>query len=285
MAILKLEGLVHGHYECRSLDETLPVFTDLLAAEVVDRRGGTAVVKHPNTDWLLVVHEGGPDAPTKPRRNHYGFRVADHTEIKAAWEYIHERQDDYGITGLREPGASHFAYSIYMDEPGGNTIELEYYNPKATGHGRRIAGGHWGTLLGPERFPGRGYVPQALSHGTMETSDKEASNRFYTEVLGLSIVGGGHYSTYIAHADTPWYVVVLPAEERSYLAPVNRYTLKVASSEEVQVAHRTFASRGKDVGVTEVLDVEARGKSDTSFIFADLDRNWWEVTSAAWPLS
>ncbi|MCH7573154.1 MAG: hypothetical protein IH891_09600, partial [Planctomycetes bacterium] len=32
MAILKLEGLVHGHYECRSLDETLPVFTDLLAA-------------------------------------------------------------------------------------------------------------------------------------------------------------------------------------------------------------------------------------------------------------
>ena len=285
MAILKLDGLVHGHYECRSLDETLPVFTDLLAAEVVDRRDGTAVVKHPNTGWLLVVHEGGPDAPTKPHGNHYGFRVADHTEIKAAWEYIHERQDDYGITGLREPGASHFAYSIYMDEPGGNTIELEYYNPKATGHGRKVAGGHWDAPLGTDRFPGRGYVPQALSHGTMETNDKEASNRFYTEVLGLEIVGGGHRSTYIAHHGTPWYVVVLPTDERSYLAPVNRYTLKVASSEEVQEAHRTFSARGKDIGVTDVWDLEAQGKNDTSFIFADLDRNWWEVTSAAWPLS
>ena len=284
MAILKLEGLVHGHYECRSLDETLPVFSDLLAAEVVDRRDGTAVVKHPNTGWLLVVHEGGPDAPTKPHGNHYGFRVADHTEIEAAWEYIHERQDDYGITGLREPSGSHFAYSIYMDEPGGNTLELEYYNPKAAGHGRRVAAGHWETPLGDDRFPGRGYVPQALSHGTMQTDDQEASNRFYTEVLGLAIVGGGQRSTYIAHADTPWYVVVLPAEERNYLEPVNRYTLKVASSEEVQEAHRTFAASGKDIGVTEVFDLEAQGKNDTSFIFADLDRNWWEVTSAAWPL-
>ena len=284
MAILKLEGLVHGHYECRSLDETLRVFTDLLAAEVVDRRDGTAIVKHPNTDWLLVVHEGGPDAPTKPHGNHYGFRVADHTEIEAAWSYIHERQDDYGITGLREPGASHFAYSIYMDEPGGNTLELEYYNPKAAGHGRRVAAGHWRTPLPAERFPGRGYVPQALAHGTMETSDKEASNRFYTEVLGLEIVGGGSRATYIAHSETPWYIVVLPAEPRNYLAPVNRYTLKVASSEEVQEAHRTFRASGKDIGVTDVWDLEAKGKDDTSFIFADLDRNWWEVTSAAWPL-
>ena len=94
----------------------------------------------------------------------------------------------------------------------------------------------------------------------------------------------GQRSTYIAHADTPWYVVVLPAEERNYLEPVNRYTLKVASSEEVQEAHRTFAASGKDIGVTEVFDLEAQGKNDTSFIFADLDRNWWEVTSAAWPL-
>jgi len=32
-------------------------------------------MKHPNTDWILVVHEGSPDAPDKPFRNHYGVRV------------------------------------------------------------------------------------------------------------------------------------------------------------------------------------------------------------------
>ena len=43
-------GLIHGHYECRSLDETLPIFTDLLAAEMIKQENGRAIVKHPNTD-------------------------------------------------------------------------------------------------------------------------------------------------------------------------------------------------------------------------------------------
>ena len=74
--MLKPTGLTHGHYECRSLDETLPVFTDLLAMKVVERGGDEAVVEHPNTAWRLVVHEGGPDAPDKPHNNHYGVRIA-----------------------------------------------------------------------------------------------------------------------------------------------------------------------------------------------------------------
>ena len=44
MPLLEPESLSHGHYECRSLDETLPVFTDLLAVEVVRREDGAAVV-------------------------------------------------------------------------------------------------------------------------------------------------------------------------------------------------------------------------------------------------
>ena len=40
MALLNPEALTYGHYECRSLDDTLPVFTDLLASEVVQRGKG-----------------------------------------------------------------------------------------------------------------------------------------------------------------------------------------------------------------------------------------------------
>ena len=109
-------GLIHGHYECRSLDETLPIFTDLLAAEVVKRENGRAIVKHPNTDWLLVVHEGGPNAPNKPHNNHYGFRVAHHEEIENAHSYIDAHKGQYGIKSVTKPHEAHFAYSVYFKE-------------------------------------------------------------------------------------------------------------------------------------------------------------------------
>ena len=48
--MLKPVGLINGHYECRSLDETLPIFTDLLALTVVERKEKEAVVK------LSLIH-------------------------------------------------------------------------------------------------------------------------------------------------------------------------------------------------------------------------------------
>ena len=43
MPLLEPETLSYGHYACRSLDETLPVFTDLLASKVVQRGDSAAV--------------------------------------------------------------------------------------------------------------------------------------------------------------------------------------------------------------------------------------------------
>src|ERR1051326_4294432 len=194
--MLKPLGLTHGHYECRSLDQTLPVFTDLLAMKVVERKKDQAIVQHPNTAWKLVVHEGGPDAPEKPHNNHYGVRVAHAGEIDAAFRYLDAHKDEYGLRVAR-PRAQHFANSIYFREPGGNTLEIEYYDPQAAAEGRTIARPHWSRELGEKDFPGRGYVPQALTHGTLECRDKEASAAFYKDVLGLEIAGGGRISTYV----------------------------------------------------------------------------------------
>jgi catechol-2,3-dioxygenase len=273
-----LVGLVNGHFECRSLDATLPIFTDLLALEIVERQSHVAVVKHPNTDWLLVVHEGGPDAPPKPHNNHYGFRVAHHTEVEAAFQHISANKEKYGIKSVTKPHEAHYAYSIYLKEPGGNDLEIEYYNPRAAGHGRHIAATPWRELLTEDRFPGRGYIPQAMSHGTLQCDDKEASRRFYEEVLGLQIAGGGHRSVYIKHPSTPWYIVVLPDGHRQYLSPVNRFTLKLASAEEVIQKYDEFKTSGKGFGVTHVEDLKEQN-GGASFIFSDLDRNWWEFTS------
>src|SRR5438105_13487726 len=98
--MLKPVGLINGHYECRSLDETLPIFTDLLALEVVERKEKEAVVKHPNTEWRLIVHEGGPNAANKPHTNHYGFRVGGAKEMPNAYEYLSDLKSHYNIKRL-----------------------------------------------------------------------------------------------------------------------------------------------------------------------------------------
>lgn len=268
-------GLTHGHYECRALAETIPVLTDLLAMTVVERKDGEAVLEHPNTRWRLVAHEGGPGAPDKPRNNHYGFRVAHAHEVGAAWTYIESRKEQYRLKRVTKPHSAHFANSIYLNEPGGNTLEIEYYDPQAAAEGRAIAAPHWDRLLPEDRFPGRGYVPQALTHGTLECDDKDASSRFYREVLGLQIVGGGRISAYVKHPKTPWYIVVLPARRRTYLTRSNRFTLTLASPAAVEAAHRELAGTA---GITELDSIQQRD-GHASFTFSDLDRNWWELTA------
>jgi catechol 2,3-dioxygenase-like lactoylglutathione lyase family enzyme len=276
--MLKTTGLIAGHYECRSLDETIPVFTDLLAMEVVERKPGEATVKHPNTDWRLIVHEGGPNAPEKGFDNHYGFRVASHQEVEAAWQFIEANKENYHLSKITKPQSAHYAYSIYFREPGGNHLEIEFYNPGGALHGRAHTAGHWDKPITDDRFPGRGYLPQAFTHGTLQCDDIERSRRFYVDVLGLEIAAGFSTAQYIKHAATPWYIVVLQRSPRQYLAPVNRFTLQMSSAAEVKQAHHEFAARKNELAISELGKLEnTDGK--TNFIFSDLDKNWWELTS------
>ena len=274
--MLKPIGLTHGHYECRSLDETLPVLTDLLAMTVVEKKEGQAILKHPNTAWRLVVHQGGADAPDKPHNNHYGVRVAHAPEVDAAHAYLEANKARFGLRRVSPPRSQHFARSVYFEEPGGNTLEIEYYEPQAAAEGRAIARPHWSRALKESEFPGRGYVPQALTHGTLECDDKDASAAFYRDVLGLQIAGGGRLSVYVKHAATPWYLVVLPIKRRKkFLRPANRFTLTLASAKEVEQAHAELRSMKN---VTEVQPLERRDGS-ASFLFSDLNRNWWELSA------
>jgi len=274
--MLKTTGLIAGHYECRSLNETLPVLTDLLAMEVVARKSGEATVKHPNTDWRLIVHEGGPDAPEKTFDNHYGFRVASHQEVEAAWQFVEANKEKYHLSKITKPQSAHFAYSIYFREPGGNHLEIEYYNPGGATHGRSHTAGHWDAALKSERFPGRGYVPQAFTHGTLQCDNIERSRRFYVDVLGLEIAAGFSMAQYIKHPATPWYIVVLQRSPRQYLKPANRFTLQLGSAAEVEQAHRDFSSRRQELALSELGELtHVEGK--VNFIFSDLDKNWWEL--------
>lgn len=276
--MLKTTGLIAGHYECRSFADTLPVFTDLLAMEVVEQKAGEATLKHPNTDWRLIVHEGGPGAPEKTFDNHYGFRVGTHEEVEAAWKYIEAHKEKYRLSKITRPQSAHFAYSIYFREPGGNHLEIEYYNPGGALHGRSHTAGHWADPLSEERFPGRGYLPQAFTHGTLQCDNVERSRRFYVEVLGLEIAAGFNTAQYIKHPSAPWYIVVLQRSPRQYLAPVNRFTLQLGSVAEIEQAHDEFSTNSESIGITEIGKIE-NTNGRVNFLFSDPDKNWWELTS------
>jgi catechol 2,3-dioxygenase-like lactoylglutathione lyase family enzyme len=278
--MLKPTGLIRGHYECRSFDQTIPILSDLLALEVVGENNSEKTLKHPNTDWRLVIHANGPEAPIKPMRNHYGVRVTNNAEVDRATEYLGQKKEEFGIKIIK-PRGNHNAYSVHFYEPGGNYWEIESYEHAVeTGMGKTTTP-HWNHPLPTEKFSGKGYVPQALTHGTLENEDLEASERFYREVLGLEVVKLWPSSCYIKHPATPWYVVCIQAlkQNRQHLSRYQRFTLAVDSVDAVHKAYQSFEANRRAWKIKDLEKVEA-SPDDASFLFSDLNGNWWEITSA-----
>jgi catechol-2,3-dioxygenase len=276
-------ALTRAHMECRFLQETIPVLTDLLAFEKVAERPGETTLKHPNSDWLLIVHEGGIDAPEKQMHNHFGVRVATLKEVDAAHEYLTTHKEKYGIKQIGEPYHSHGSYSLYFLEPGTNGWEIECYESVLRKEsGWKSFGGvrapHWDTPLAPERFPGRGYVPQAFTHGTLASRDIKVSREFYSKVLGMENYRASKNVVYVKHPKDKWYVVCAVRKGHKKYSPDFRFTIAVESKEAVARAHAWLAESGKTQGVTELREIRSH-RTPSSFLLKDPDGNWWEIAS------
>jgi catechol 2,3-dioxygenase-like lactoylglutathione lyase family enzyme len=281
-SVIKPIGLTHGHTEVRFLDDTLPVLTQVLALELVERRDREAVLKHPNTGWKLIVHEGGAEVKDKPERNHYGVRVSNNQEVDHAYQYLFANKEKLGLTKVVKRKERAGSYSMFFIEPGGNYWEIESYeNRHKAGLPEHIAY-PWKTKLSEEKLPGCGYVPQAMTHGTMECTNLEASIKFYQEGLGLDVIT--HVPTIkphdVKHPSTPWYVVSLevPAKNKHFLTPLQRYTVAVASPVALDAAHREFNERREEFGLTTLEEIKSTAEGD-SFLLSDLDHNWWEIAA------
>lgn len=278
--VIQPTGLVHGHSECRYLDETIPVLLKVLALELLERHERQAILKHPNTGWKLILHEGGAQVKDKPERNHYGVRVSNNQEVDNAYQYLLANKEKLGLKKVVKRKERDGSYSMFFVEPGGNYWEIESYeNRHKAGLPATIAY-PWKTKLTEEKLPGCGYIPQAMTHGTMECINLAASVKFYKEALGLDVIT--HVPTVrphdIKHHSTPWYVVSLevPAKNKHYLTPLQRYTVAVESPAALAEAQRELNERREQFGLTAIEPIEESAQG-YSFLLADLDRNWWEV--------
>ena len=278
--VIQPSGLIHGHSECRYLDETIPVLTQVLALDLIERKDGQAILKHPNTGWKLILHEGGPEVKDKPERNHYGVRVSNNQEVDNAYRYLLANKEKLGLKKVVKRKERDGSYSMFFVEPGGNYWEIESYeNRHKAGLPEHIAY-PWKTKLTEERLPGCGYIPQAMTHGTMECTDLAASVKVYKEGLGLDVIT--HVPTVrphdIKHPSTPWYVVSLevPPKNKHYLTPLQRYTVAVESAAALAEAHDELKARCEEFNLTTVESIR-ESDGGRSFQVCDLDRNWWEV--------
>ena len=281
--ILKPTGLVYGHTEVRFLDDSLPVLTRVLALELIDRRNREAVLQHPNTGWRLIVHEGGANVKEKPERNHYGVRVSNNQEVDHAYQYLLGHKDALKLTKVVKRKERAGSYSMFFVEPGGNYWEIESYdNRHKAGLPEHIAY-PWKIKLTEEKLPGCGYIPQAMTHGTMECTNLAASVKFYKEALGLDVIT--HVPTItphdVKHPATPWYVVSLevPAKNKHFLTPLQRYTVAVESPAALSDAHREFKERREEFNLTAIEEIQSNS-TGASFLLCDLDSNWWEIACA-----
>ena len=276
-------GITKGHYECKFLEKTVPVLSELLALEVVGRRETEVTMKHPNTDWLLVVHESGPGAPDKPFRNHYGVRVTDNAEVDRAYDYLMRKKEQLGLKKVVMRNERSGSYSVFFVEPGGNYWEIESYQHRHEAGLPYDVSYPWATPLAREKFPGRGYIPQAFTHGTIECNNWDASVKFYTEGLGMEVTS--HIATpkphNIKHPSKPWYVVSLEVPERSrkYLGLLQRFTIAIESAAKLRQARAALEKRRSEFGIHKLTAIENNPDSE-SFLICDLNRNWWEIE---WP--
>jgi catechol 2,3-dioxygenase-like lactoylglutathione lyase family enzyme len=278
--VIKPTGLVSGHTEVRFLDESIPVLSKVLALDLIERRDREAVLQHPNTGWKLIVHEGGDEVKDKPERNHYGVRVSNNQEVDHAYHFLLAHKEELGLKKVVKRRERDGSYSMFLVEPGGNYWEIESYeNRHKAGLPAHIAF-PWKTRLTEERLPGCGYIPQAMTHGTIECADLARSVKFYTEALGLDVIT--HVPTIrphdIKHPSTPWYVVSLqvPPKNKHDLTPLQRYTISVASPAALAEAHREIKERAEEFAVTSIGEIKATAQGE-SFLLCDLDRNWWEI--------
>lgn len=281
--MIKPIALSATHMECRNLRDSMAVMTDLLAFETISEKAREAALKHPNSPWLLVLHDAGPDAPAKPMHNHWGVRVATTEEVDKAYEYLTAHKERYKLGAIGRPTWSHGSYSCYFVEPGTNGWEIECYEDFARKEvtAEKFGGvkkPHWEDVYPEERFPGRGYVPQAFTHGTLVSRDMEVSKNFYASVLGLDVHRFSSHVIYVKHPSAKTYIVCALRDNPKAFSPNFRNTLTVESKAAVMNAHREFRERGKELGVIELLPLRENNGS-ASFCFRDPGTNCWEIAS------
>ncbi len=263
----------------------MAVMIDLLAFEKISEKAGEATLKHPNSPWLLVLHEAGPDAPTKPMHNHWGVRVSTgrgRQRLRVSDSRTRLNTSSAPLASPRGAMARTRAISSSRAPTAGKSsatkISLARKRPrerfggvKKAALGRRLSR----RAISRPRLCAAGDSPTELWSAT----DLEANRKFYTEVLGLDVHRFSDHVIYVKHPRQRLSSFAHCARTSKVFSPNFRNTLTVESKDAVKTAYIGVRRAGKDLGVTELFPLQ-EDESAASFCFRDPGTNCWEIVSA-----
>ncbi len=119
--------------------------------------------------------------------------------------------------------------------------------------------------------------PKILSHGTLGSTDLEATRAFYTEFLGLEVVRTSPISM-MARLGTDHVYAVVQVKKKPAMTRINHNGLDVETDADVDESYRTVLAAQEKWGLHGITRPVAQ-HGTYSFHFSDADDNCWEILS------
>lgn len=118
--------------------------------------------------------------------------------------------------------------------------------------------------------------PYALTHGTCECYDLQATRKFYEEFLGMECIRHAPPGM-VMRCGMKFHIVCLEVGDAVRPCTIsNHWGLDVRTRKEVDIAH-TRLNELKDVyGIKTIMPVQQQ-HGVYSFYFEDMNHIWWEI--------
>lgn len=120
--MIKTLGLTHIHIAVEDLERAQRFYHEVFGATELFREEALVFINTPGSDDVITLHGGGEHPGESGGIVHFGFRLADPTDIDAAVEDVERAGGRLVRRGNHGPGAP---FAVVRD-PDGYEIELWY---------------------------------------------------------------------------------------------------------------------------------------------------------------
>ena len=118
-----------------------------------------------------------------------------------------------------------------------------------------------------------------ISHGTLESKDRDATRKFYEEFMGFEVIRSSTMSLMMRVGGGPHiYVIVPKAKDGPPMSVTNHNGIDVYSDAEVDKAYQLVKRDAEKWGLHRISKPMVQ-HGTYSFYFWDLDDNSWEILS------
>jgi catechol 2,3-dioxygenase-like lactoylglutathione lyase family enzyme len=240
---------------------------------------GLQTLQHLEKAGLLLASNGHfaaaaevPKRMPQPLLNFYARPVPDAAAVDAVHARISAVREEYRIQAITAPARedpSKFGvgtYGFYLQDADGNWWRVEENQ------------GPFGPVSIPAGASPQGSIVPAgpISYVMLECRNRQASERFYRDFLGLGVESRPGY--FLCTGNSGVHMIVVERGDAMLEQPIiNHHGVTLWCEEsKIDEIHRAATSVASEFGIKKILPPTHQHGS-YSFYLQDLDTNWWEI--------